>query len=161
MRLRKKKPKLQDEAISELAQMFIALPDDPTPGSELLDATKLDFSVNSLKTVDQHLAKIRKRKLAGDNLIKFVLRCGAYVGEVVRRHAQGKTWHWLDYEGASELSDDIVNFGKCLSTVAVLWDSKDGFCFPLGKVIKYLENGSEDSVRAFAAVMVDKAPEGC
>ena len=156
---RKRQPKVQDQAFSELAQMFTNFPDDPTPGSELLHKSNLDFSVKSLVVVDKHLAKMRRKKLENENLTKFVLRCGAYVGEVVRRHARSKTWHWLDFESASKLSKDFVNYGKCLPTVAVLWDGEEGFCFPLGKVIKYLENGSGDSVRGFASVMVDMKPE--
>jgi hypothetical protein len=46
MGLLKGKPKLQDQALSELGQMFASpelVADDPTPGSELLDASRLDF----------------------------------------------------------------------------------------------------------------------
>jgi hypothetical protein len=32
----------------------------------------------------------------------------------------------------------------------VVWDGESGFCFPLARVGKYLENGSEDSVHVFA-----------
>lgn len=153
----KKKPDLQDDALSDLARMFLANPENVTPGSELLDASKLDFSVDSLAVVDQHLEAIRKLNLQDDDLLKFALRCGAYVGEVIRRNSKAKTYHWLDFEGASTLSRDVKGLGKCLSTVAILWDGNAGFTFPLGKVLKYLENGSEDSVLFFAKVMISKA----
>jgi hypothetical protein len=156
MPVSRRKPKLQDEALSDLAQMFITLPDDPTPGSEALDSSKLDFSLSSLVVIDKHLAKIRRRKLEDDDLIKFVLRCGAYVGEVIRRNSKAKTYHWLDFEEAARLSTDVKHFGRCLPTVAILWDNKSGFTFPLGKVVKFLENGPEDSVHFFAKVMISK-----
>ncbi len=31
--LRSRQPKLQDEALADLAEMFLSNPDDPTPGS--------------------------------------------------------------------------------------------------------------------------------
>ena len=156
----KKSPKLQDESFEELAQMFFALPADPTPGSEFLDASQLNFSVESLATVDKHLEvmrkKMRKKNLADQSLIKFVLRCGAYVGEVIRRNIKGKEYHWLDYEDAAKLDKSIAGYGKSLGTVGILWDGKTGFTFPLNKVIKFFQNGSEDSVRAFAKVIISQ-----
>src|SRR5262245_9239111 len=104
-----RKPKLEDQALSELGQMFASpesVADDPTPGSELLDASRLDFSLKSLAFVDDYLDKMRKRKLDedGDDYLRLVLRSGAYVGEVIRRNAKGTTFHWLDYKGALKIN---------------------------------------------------------
>ena len=83
--------------------------------------------------------------------MKLVLRCGAYVGEVVRRHAAtGKPWHWITYDEAVRLESRLASLGQGLGTAAVLWDGQSGFCFPLARVGKYLENRAEDSVRVFA-----------
>jgi hypothetical protein len=152
-------PKLQNEALQDCANMFLANPPDPTPGSELLDSSRLDFTVNSLALLDQHLEAMRSRNLQDKPLITFVLRSGAYVGEVIRRHAKGRAWHWLDYDEAAKLNKQIAGFQKSLSNVAVLWDSKEEFCFPLSKVLKYLANGSGDSVKFFAEVIIAKPNE--
>ena len=157
MGLFSRKPKLQDDALRELAQMFVWLPDDPTPGAELLDALRLDFTVESLGFVDDYLAIMRDRKLEGEAYGKVVLRCGAYVGEVIRRKAEGKRLHWLDYKGALRINKAIGDFGQGLGTAAVLWDSGAGLTFPLGKVMKFLENGREDSVKFFAQVLIEKS----
>lgn len=149
----RRKPKLQDEALGDLAQMFLACPDDPTPGCELLDASRLDFSVKSLGVVDAWLERMRTRPLDDDALLRIVLRCGAYVGEVVRRHSE-KPFHWLDRKGAARQSPSIARLGDGLEIAAVLWDGADGFCFPLGKVAKFLANGREDSVEFFAQVVL-------
>ena len=119
------KMKLQDKALSELAQMF-ALPelvvDDPTPGAELPDSARLDFSVKSLKFVDDYLVRMRKRRLTEDSedYCKLVLRCGAYVGEVVLRNARGTHFHWLDYKGALKINESIADFGENLGSAAAL-----------------------------------------
>ncbi len=156
-----RKPKLQDKALSELAQMF-ALPesvaDDPTPGTELLKPSRLDFTVKSLGFVDDYLARMRTRRLDedSDDYFKLVLRCGAYVGEVIRRNARGKTYHWLDWKGALRINKSIADFGENLGGAAVLWDSAEGLTFPLAKVQKFLDNGREDSVQFFAQVIIAK-----
>jgi hypothetical protein len=128
---RSKQPKLQDGAFDDLAQMFIANPEDPTPCGEHLDAARLDFTVDSLAVVDAHLESVRARGLEGQA---------------------------VDYDEAVRLDPRLAALGKSPGTVAVLWDGKDGFCFPLGKVGKYLQNGAEDSVKLFAHMMVVGPP---
>lgn len=161
MALFSRKPELQDQALSELGQMFASpelIADDPTPGSELLDASRLDFSLESLGFVDDYLDQMRARQLeeGGEDYCKLVLRCGAYVGEVILRNAKGKTYHWLDYKGALKINKSIADFGESLGSAAVLWDGATGLTFPLGKVQKFLDNGREDSVQFFAKVMLEK-----
>lgn len=161
MRLFSRKPELQDQALSELAQMFASpelISDDPTPGIDLLDTSRLDFTVESLSLVDDYLDQMRQQQeMESDAYCKLVLRCGAYVGEVILRNSKGKTYHWLDYKGALKISKTVVDFGENLGTAAVLWDSATGLTFPLGKVMKFLDNGREDSVQFFAKVMIEKS----
>jgi hypothetical protein len=93
--------------------------------------------------------------------MKLVLRCGAYVGEVIRRQAPtGTPWHWLTYDDAVRLDARLGSLGQSLGTAAVLWDGRAGFCFPLARVGKYLENGAEDSVWVFAHAIIARAGEG-
>ena len=160
MGLFNRKPEVQDDALSELAQMFASpelVPDDPTPGSDLLDPSRLDFSIASLELADDYLDQMRQRQLEDENFGKLVLRCGAYVGEVILRNATAKNYHWLDYKGALKVDKIMKDFGENLVTAAVLWDGSDGLTFPLGKVAKFLENGREDSVHFFARVMLKKS----
>ena len=152
---RSKQPRLQDGAMEDLSLMFLDDTKNPTPGRELLDRPRFDFSVESLAAMDEHLERMRKRDLEGEDLLRFVLRAGAYVGEVIRRHTPPpKQWHWLDFKDAARLSPMIKSLGEGLGTLVILWDGQDEVTFPLGKVGKYLENGSEDSVRFYAMVII-------
>lgn len=153
-------PELQDEALGDLSRMFLSNPQDPTPGSELLDPSRFEFSVESLGAMDDHLHTMRAKGLAGRELISFVLRAGAYVGEVIRRHAAPeKSWHWLKYEDAVALEPKLSQFGgKDIASVAVLWERKEGVIFPLAKVCKFLQNGREDSVKFYAQVIIAGPP---
>lgn len=161
MGLFSRKPELQDQALSELGEMFATptlIADDPTPGTELLDSSRLDFTVESLGFVDDYLDQMRQRQLVegSEEYCKLVLRCGAYVGEVIRRNAKDKTYHWLDYEGALKINKRIADFGESLGGAAVLWDGATGLTFPLAKVQKFLDNGREDSVQFLAKVIIEK-----
>ena len=147
--------------MADLAHMFVSYPLDPMPHKDRLNAAQVDFSLASLGMVDQHLEAVRSERLEGELLVKFVLRCGAYVGEVIRAHSRrSRPWHWLDYDTGIGIDSRLASFGKSLGTAAVLWDGEDGFCFPLAKVGKYLQNGSEDSVKFFAQVVLAPPPGG-
>jgi hypothetical protein len=159
MSLHSRKPKTSDQELAELALMFKSpevVTDIPTPGIELLDTARLDFTVESLELVDDYLEKMRVKTLDDEAAFRLVLRCGAYVGEVILRNATDKTYHWLDYKEALEVTKMLADFGESLGTVAVLWDSNTGLSFPMGKVVKFLENGREDSVHFFARAKLQK-----
>ncbi|HEV8581231.1 MAG TPA: hypothetical protein VGX68_19370 [Thermoanaerobaculia bacterium] len=160
MALFSREPELQDQALGELGQMFASpelVSGDPTPGAELLDASRLDFTLESLGFVDDYLDQMRRRQLDDMAHSKLVLRCGAYVGEVILRNAKHKTYHWVDYKGALKINRSIADFGMNLGTAAVLWDSADGLAFPLAKVQKFLASGRENSVQIFANMMIEQS----
>src|SRR5215467_3741034 len=149
-------PKDQTLALSDLAHIFFE--DDDTFGREHLDRRRLDFSVESLKHVNDYLEAIRKDKdveTQGVTRAKVVLRAGAYVGEVIRKNDKKVQWRWVDYEGAKQVEPKLFeSFGKRIATAAVLYDGNKGFVFPLAKVEKYLNNGAEDDVYLFATVIM-------
>ena len=146
---------VSNRALQDLSVMFYDAPQDPTPDVQILSKEKLDFTIESLSHVEEYLDHIRKHSYKGKQAASLILRSGAYVGEVIRRHAKSKQWHWLAYAEAIKLSPDIAKLGKDLGTSAILWDSKSGFAFLVGKVIKYLQNGEEDSVRFYAQVVAN------
>jgi hypothetical protein len=157
MPLFSRKPKLSDEALRDLSKMLTSCPDDPTPGVEVLDASRLDFSIESLALMDDYLDVMRSRKLTQRDNMVLVLRCGAYVGEVVRQNSSERDFHWLDYDEAVRFDSQIATLGgKSLGLMAILWSGEQRFSFPLAKVMKFLENGREDSTEFFAQVMLAK-----
>jgi len=85
MPLFRRGPQLKDDALNGLSGMFLSCPTDPTPGADKLDSSKLDLSLASLAHVDDYLDAIRTRKLDERDKAVIVLRCGAYVGEVIRQ----------------------------------------------------------------------------
>src|SRR5262245_59588223 len=148
-------PKDQTPALSDLSQMFYE--DPSTFGRQHLDRRRLDFSVESLKHVNDYLEAIRKDKdveKPGVTRARVVLRAGAYVGEVIRKNDKKVQWRWIDYEGARQVQPKLFeSFGKTIATAAVLYNGR-GMAFPLAKVEKYLTNGAEDDVHFFAVVIM-------
>ena len=127
----------------------------PTPGAEFLDFGKLDYSLESLKHVNEYLEKVRTSKTLEEDWMKICLRTGAYVGEVIRR-TPGKTkFDWIDYEAASKINPEVFADGENeIGLALVLYDGNKGFVFPLAKVQKFLTNGKEDDLYFFASAVV-------
>ena len=107
----KRKPKYLDAAFQDLAQMLWQDQETPTYKRELLNASALDFSVDSLAAIDSYLDAIRLDTLDEGDLMRIVLRCGAYVGEVVRRHSSVEL-HWVDYDEAARESKMVKDVGR-------------------------------------------------
>ncbi|MCX6752356.1 MAG: hypothetical protein NTZ87_02540 [Candidatus Nomurabacteria bacterium] len=147
----KKKNKYQDlsKTVVAVGQFLIedTGSDMPTPLKEFLDPKKLDFSLESLKLVDSYLDEVRKQEkdLSEDKLIKIVLRCGAYCGEVIRKNSK-KNRYWINYDHAIVIDPLVKSFEKSVYTFYILFAEPRDFVFPLAKVGKYIENGSEDSL---------------
>jgi len=146
-------PKDQTPALSDLSHMFFE--HQATFGRQHLDRRRLDFSVESLKHVNEYLEAIRKDKDVEKDWTRVVLRAGAYVGEVIRKNDKKVQWRWIDHEGFTQAEPKLSeSFGKTVATAAVLYDGNKGFVFPLAKVEKYLNNGAEDDVYFFAQVIM-------
>jgi hypothetical protein len=68
MRDEREEPVLQDHALRELSQMFLSHPSDATPGSEALDVSRFDFSLESLGAMDEHLETDANEAVVGSRV---------------------------------------------------------------------------------------------
>ena len=127
--------------------------ENPTYKNGLLDEKKLDFSVESLKHIDAYLETVHSAPPQEEDVARLVLRCGAYVGEVIRRNSLHK-WNWITFGEAAKYSSFAKGLEHTLATTGILWRDRENMCFPLGKICKFLENGNEDSVYSFASVII-------
>jgi hypothetical protein len=153
----KKKPKLNNEANQDLSLMLFDNPDDPVRGHNFFHNKSMDFTIESLEILDEYLESLRPELPENDELVKITLRAGSYIGEVVRKNSAIK-YNWLEFKEAEKLNPQITGLGFGLGTTAILWAEPDNFVFPLAKVLKRLENGSEDNVHFFAKVAIDGLP---
>jgi len=148
-------PTYADVEFAELSLMFTGDSQDPTYRRELLVGVRLDFSLQSLKHVDSYLGALHIDPPHNDSdTLRMVLRCGAYVGEVIRRNSPHEM-HWVTFEEAARHSKFVRGLSFSVSTAGILWTDRQNMCFPLGKVCKFIENGCEDSVHSFASVLIE------
>jgi len=108
----------------------------------------LDYSLSSLAAVDAYLAIVHAQPGTDRQMLIVALRCGAYVGEVMRRNT-GTGMQWRTFDRAAAISPLVKDLGKQPSTLGVLIHDTGGISFPLGKVIKFLTLGPHESVRVF------------
>lgn len=142
----------------EVKNIGILLKEDSenTPMGKYLNPKKLDFSLKSLNYVDDYLEKVRKnkKKLTDEEINKVIIRCGTYLGEVIRKE-KPKKFNWITYDEAHKLSKEFMQMiGKNITTHFILYDNHN-FSFPLGKAYKFLEYGRSDSLWGFAKLCLE------
>jgi hypothetical protein len=125
---------------------------------ERLDRSKLDYSLASLKVVDDYLSFLHENRPEemGREWVKAVLWGGAYVGEVIRRNAP-REYYWVDFdEFIREYPDTTRMLGeeKQLGFCALLTPGGGGFTLPINKMLRFIHDGPEDSVYYYSACEV-------
>jgi|GEM_PF-1196840 len=154
---------MESRAADLVAGGLARLPVRPFP-----DAGSLDYTSESLRRIDDYLVKFReplpkdeKGHLAlrslpfrnEESLSLFVYMIGGYTGEVMRRTWKRKlTWiTFADLLRADTRHKGWLGDRPSIETAYILTNCNHGFVsLPLNKVIKFLVNGSEDSLHSFA-----------
>jgi len=64
---------------------------------EQLDRSRLDYSLESLRTIDQYLGQVRTQQdgLVGLTYLNTIVAVACYLGEVIRRGTPEGECHWL------------------------------------------------------------------
>ncbi|OTG79777.1 hypothetical protein B9T31_16765 [Acinetobacter sp. ANC 4558] len=147
-----------NSALSQLSISFYESKKDPIYLHKMLNIQKLDFSMESLKQVDIYLEKVRNknfRDLPNNQQWEIILRTGAYVGETIKKNDQKSQWIWVDYETAKNKDPELFNMMPDSSLYAAVLTNGENYIFPLDKVAKYLENGSEDSLAFYGQAILE------
>ncbi len=106
-----------------------------------ISGVELDYSVASLKDVDDIIEGMRQDGCTSEQVAETLFGFGCYVGEVFVRQASGK---WRD--AADTSMADLAGFPLVVEL------DEESFCNPIGKVFKRLDNGEEDSLPYFFKV---------
>lgn len=149
--------------VSEIASYLIndEHASHPTPLKQYLDHQKLDYSLNSLKLVEEYLLQIKKHRktLTYFDLLRVTLRCGAYCGEVIRRNSKGG-YHWTTHDDYHKGKSASVILPKTAETYYILLYKKGdsvGIVTPMVKVSRLLRWGMGDSIYALAVYYLKHA----
>lgn len=140
-----------NSAFADLANMLTHEKSNPIPNIEFFNSLDMDYSIESIKHIDEYLLSIQTVDLSeNEKLIPVVLRTAAYVGESIRNNDFSKKWYWIDFETAKQQEPNFLgDIDHSLEYAAILTDGNT-MSFPLNKVLKFLKNGEEDSLYSFA-----------
>lgn len=121
---------------------------------ERLARDRLDYSVESLKYVDDYLVFLHSNRVQhmDQEWTRAILWGGAYVGEVIRRNVT-REYNWVDFEEFIEQfprTSELLGTERQLGATALLTPGGGAFTLPINKVVKFIHNGLEDSVSFFA-----------
>jgi hypothetical protein len=106
------------------------------------DGIKLDYSIRSFKEIDRFFlihsknGKAVKRGRLSKNTGPILFSIGAYVGETLINTVPGTVWQADDNDPQGELNVSIK-----FPDASTVW--------PIQKVIKRFQNGSEDSIYVY------------
>lgn len=149
-----------DDIFTEFAACFTGAleGDSEIVHPDRIDRAQLDYSIASLKIVDEYLGYLHQHRpeQMGRQWVNAVLWGGAYVGEVIRRHA-AREYNWVDFDDFIREypeTTELLGDEKDLSICALLTAGGGGFTLPISKVLKFIHNGPEDSVHFYAACEV-------
>ena len=119
-----------------------------------LDRSRLDFSLESLQTVDSYLAYLHgRRQFPSENELQVtVLWGGAYLGEVIRRNAK-RQYNWVDYDEYMPEHPRLQSIlGERTVATCALLCTATAMTMPLNKIARFIEEGPENSTHYYASV---------
>jgi hypothetical protein len=125
---------------------------------ERLKRDSLDYSITSLEYVDEYLDHLHRHtpEQMAPEWVKAILWGGAYVGEVIRRHAPCE-YNWVDFDDHVRVYPETTRMlgdEKDLGTCALLTTEGGGFTLPINKMLRFIHDGPADSVHFFAVCAV-------
>ncbi len=103
-----------------------------------IDKLDLDYSPESLKIVDDILARFHRDKVPADKIGATLFAFGCYVGEVFVRHFGGR---WCKEEDT-----EMRGLAGFFIVVAL---PNDKVCNPIGKVFKRIQEGEAENLPYF------------
>ena len=114
---------------------------------ENLTKRKLDFTVESVRTVDLYSQWLMTTedglKLMNQYFDNFVVRIGAYLGEVVKSSIYDNDFQWYEFNSVNSYSSKLNENDRRPETDTVLYSKKrDIVLFPIADAELFLEGKS-------------------
>jgi hypothetical protein len=143
------------ESMIDLARMASVDEGRGIFGFQYLDRKKLDYSLDSLRHVDEFLEQIRHNQGIEKAWSDVVTWVGAYLGEVIRRNSTNHAWYWIDFESAKSLDPTTCEvFREGISTTGVLYSGNREFALPFKQVEQRLRHECIEDLLGFARTII-------
>lgn len=137
---------VKDDLRGIAALMYEDVSSDPWD-QENLTKRKLDFTVESVRTIDLYSQRLMTTedgvKLMNQYIDNFVVRIGAYLGEVVRSSIYDNDFQWYEFNSVNSYSSKLNESDRRPETDTVLYSKKrDIVLFPITDAELFLEGKS-------------------
>lgn len=114
---------------------------------ENLTGRKLDFTVESVRTIDLYSQRLMTTedglKLMNQYFDNFVVRIGAYLGQVIRYSIYDNDFQWYEFNSVNSYSSKLSENDRRPETDTVLYSKKrDIVLFPIADAELFLEGNS-------------------
>ena len=112
-----------------------------------LTKANLDFSIDSVRLVNEYADRLIQTEF-GQQLLKehhdnLITRIGAYLGEVIKHHKDGK-YRWYDFNSIRENTLHLDKYSISVQDESVLYSKKiDDVLCPIYEVKQYFDGKSK------------------
>jgi hypothetical protein len=141
-----KKPKLKKDDLKGIAKLMYQDVSTDVWDQENLTKRNLDFTIESIRVIDLYVKRLMNigmgMELLDEHFDDFVVRIGAYIGEVIKNHIK-QGFYWYDYDSVSHYSSKLDRLDNRSATQSLLYSKKrDIVIFPLHEVSQFLKGNS-------------------
>ncbi|MGE7608872.1 hypothetical protein ACQKML_19890 [Peribacillus frigoritolerans] len=137
------KTKLIKNDLKGIAKLMYQDVSEDTWDQENLTKRNLDFTIESIRFIDAYTKRLSStqmgRELLKNHFENFVIRIGAYIGEVIKTNIN-QDYKWYEYDSVYHFSSALDEVNRGIKTETVLYSKKrDRVIIPLTMVAQYLE----------------------
>lgn len=135
--------KLIKDDLKGIAELMYKDVSNDTWDQENLTKRNLDFTIESIRYIDIYTKRLMTSEvgttLLNDHFDLFVLRLGAYIGEVIKRNIN-QDFKWYEFDSVYHYSSKLDGLHKCIEEEAALYSKKrDIVILPLSVVAQFLK----------------------
>lgn len=141
-----KKTDLPKENLKYTAKLMYKDVSEVTWDKENLTKRNLDFSIESIRFIDQYAQNLmstdRGKELLDQHFDGLANRIGAYLGEIIKNHIQ-QDFHWYEFKTIYLHSSKLDDSDSSMKKQSLLYSiKKDTVILPLFEVAQLLKGKS-------------------
>lgn len=138
--------KLVKDDLKGIAKLMYEDVSDDQWDKENLTKINLDYTTESLRYIDLYVKRLLNTEMGTELLNKhfdsFVVRIGAYIGEVIKRNIKHDIY-WYEFDSVYNYSSKLEGVDRVIKPYTLLYSKKrDKVILPLFEVSQFLERKS-------------------
>lgn len=135
--------KLVKDDFKGMAKLMYQDVSDDVWDKENLTKRNLDFTIESIRYIDLYVNRLRNTEMStallNEHFDNFVVRIGAYIGEVIKRNIK-QDFYWYQFDSVKNYSSKLDEVYNSIKPQSLLYSKKrDTVILPMFVVSKFLE----------------------